>query len=54
MLIRAGYDIIFEHSAPTLIIAMLYLQPSSRRSVRRGDDLLVEPPRQVSDDTDQS
>nr|MDS4071284.1 hypothetical protein [Candidatus Competibacter sp.] len=35
--IRAGYDIIFEHPAPTPIIVMLYLHPSHRRTVRRGD-----------------
>ncbi|MEH6875142.1 MAG: transglutaminase family protein [Candidatus Competibacter sp.] len=49
MLIRAGYDIIFEHPAPTPIIAMLYLHPSHRRTVRRGDYLLVQPPAQVSE-----
>lgn len=52
MLIRAGYDIIFEHPAPTPIIAMLYLHPSHRRTVRRGDYLLVQPPAQVSEYTD--
>ncbi|HMQ12457.1 MAG TPA: transglutaminase family protein [Candidatus Competibacter phosphatis] len=49
MLIRAGYDIIFEHPAPTPIIAMLYLHPSRGPSIRRGDYLLVEPPVQVSE-----
>ena len=52
MLIRAGYDIIFEHPAPTPIITMLYLHPSRGPSIRRGDYLLVEPPVQVSDYTD--
>ncbi len=52
MLIRVGYDIIFEHPAPTPIIAMLYLHPSRRLSVRRGDYLLIEPPVPVSDYTD--
>ena len=52
MLIRVGYDIIFEHPAPTPIIAMLYLHPSRRLSLRRGDYLLVEPLLQVSDYTD--
>ena len=27
MLIRVGYDILFEHPAPTPMIAMLYLHP---------------------------
>ena len=49
MLIRVGYDIIFEHPAPTPIIAMLYLHPSHGPSIRRGDYLLVEPPVQVSE-----
>ena len=52
MLIRAGYDIIFEHPAPTPIITMLYLHPSRGPSIRRGDYLLVEPSVQVSDYTD--
>jgi len=49
MLIRVGYDIIFEHPAPTPIIAMLYLHPSRGPSIRRGDYLLVEPPVPVSE-----
>lgn len=49
MFIRVGYDIIFEHSAPTPIIAMLYIHPSRRLSIRRGEYLLVEPPVQISD-----
>jgi len=49
MLIQVGYDIIFEHPAPTPIIAMLYLHPSRGPSIRRGDYLLVEPPMQVSE-----
>ena len=52
MLIRVGYDIIFEHPAPTPIIAMLYLHPSHQRTVRRRDYLLVEPSVQVSEYTD--
>jgi transglutaminase-like putative cysteine protease len=43
MFIRVGYDIIFEHPAPTPIIAMLYLHPARTASVRRGEYLLVEP-----------
>lgn len=49
MLIRLGYDIVFEHPAPTPIIAMLYLHPSRGPSIRRGDYLLVEPPVPVSE-----
>ena len=49
MLIRVGYDIMFEHPAPTPIIAMLYLHPSRRSSIRRDEYLLVEPQVQVSE-----
>ena len=49
MLIRVGYDIIFEHPAPTPIIAMLYLHPSWQLGIRQGDFLLVEPPTPVSE-----
>jgi transglutaminase-like putative cysteine protease len=52
MLIRVGYDIIFEHPAPTPIIAMLYLHPSRRPSIHRGDYLLVEPLVQISNYVD--
>ncbi|MCP5196946.1 MAG: transglutaminase family protein [Gammaproteobacteria bacterium] len=52
MLIRVGYDIIFEHPAPTPIIAMLYLHPARGPSIRRGEYLLVEPQVQVSEYTD--
>ena len=52
MLIQVGYDIIFEHPAPTPIIAMLYLHPSWKRSIRRGDYLLVEPRVPISEYTD--
>lgn len=49
MLIRVGCDIIFEHPAPTPIIAMLYLHPSRGPSVRRGEYLLLELPVPVSE-----
>ncbi len=52
MLIRVGYDIIFEHPAPTPIIAMLYLHPSRWSSVRRDDYLRVEPQASISEYTD--
>jgi hypothetical protein len=48
MFIRVGYDIIFEHPAPTPLIIMLDLHPARRGSVRRGDFLLVEPPVPIS------
>ncbi len=49
MLIRAGYDIIFEYSLPTPVIAMLYTHPSHAAAIRRGELLLVEPQVQISD-----
>lgn len=52
MLIRVGYDIIFEHPAPTPIITMLYLHPTRKPSIRRGDYLLVEPLMSVGEYTD--
>lgn len=52
MLIRVGYDIIFEHPAPTPIIAMLYLHSSRRLAIRRGEYLLMEPLVKVSEYTD--
>lgn len=53
MLIQLGYDIILEHPAPTPIIAMLYLYPTLQPSIRRGEQLLVEPSVPVSEYTDQ-
>ena len=52
MLIRVGYDIVFEHPAPTPIIAMLYLHPSRTASVRRNEYLLLEPQVPISDYSD--
>ena len=49
MLIRVGYDIVFEHPVPTPIIAMLYLHPSRRPSIRRDEYLLIEPPVRVNE-----
>jgi transglutaminase-like putative cysteine protease len=43
MLIRVGYDIVFEHPVSTPIVAMLYLHPSCRRAIRRDEYLLIEP-----------
>ncbi len=48
MLIRIGYDIVFEHPVPTPIIAMLYLHPSCRPAIRRDEYLLIDPPVQVT------
>lgn len=52
MFIKAGYDIIFEHPAPTPLIAMLYIHPSRQSSIRQGEYLLVDPPISISHYTD--
>ncbi len=43
MLIRVGYDIVFEHPVPTPIVAMLYLHPLCLAAIRRNEYLLVDP-----------
>lgn len=48
MLIRIGYDIVFDHPVPTPILAMLYLHPSCRSAIRRDDHLLIEPAVQIT------
>ncbi len=49
MLIRIGYDIVFEHPVPTPIVAMLYLHPSGRPAIRRDEYLLIDPAVQVTE-----
>jgi transglutaminase-like putative cysteine protease len=52
MLVRVGYDIVFEHPQPTPIVAMLYLHPSCRPAIRRDEYLLIDPAVQVSEYVD--
>jgi transglutaminase-like putative cysteine protease len=52
MLIRVGYDIVFEHPVATPIIAMLYLHPSCRPAIRRDEYLLIDPTVQVTEYVD--
>lgn len=52
MLIRVGYDIVFDVPAPTSIMFLLYLHPSRAASVRQGDRLVVEPNLRVHEFTD--
>jgi transglutaminase-like putative cysteine protease len=49
VLIRVGYDIVFEHPVPTPIVAMLYLHPSCKAAVRRDEYLLVDPQVPIND-----
>jgi transglutaminase-like putative cysteine protease len=48
VLIRVGYDIIFDHPVATPMVAMLYLHPSCQSAIRRDEYLLVEPQTEIS------
>ena len=52
MLIRTGYDIVFDYPAPTPVLAMLYVHPSRTSSIRRAESLVVEPRVQIADYVD--
>jgi len=52
VLIRVGYDIIFDHPVATPIVAMLYLHPSRQPTIRRNEYLLVDPQTPISDYVD--
>lgn len=52
MLIRIGYDIMFEHPAPTPLVMMLYTHPSRAASLRKPEQLVLEPPVPVQEFTD--
>jgi transglutaminase-like putative cysteine protease len=43
MLIRVGYELVFDVPAPTAIMFLLYMHPSRDASLRQGDRLVVEP-----------
>ena len=49
MLIKVGYDIIFEHPVPTPIVAMLHLHPGRQATIRRAEYLLVDSQVPISD-----
>jgi transglutaminase-like putative cysteine protease len=49
MLIRAGYDIVFEYPISTPVLAMLYIHPSRASSFRRAESLIVEPQLRIDD-----
>ncbi|MEM8608270.1 MAG: transglutaminase family protein [Myxococcota bacterium] len=52
MLIRTGYDIVFEYPASTPVLAMLYYHPSREASVRYREGLGSEPRVRIADYTD--
>lgn len=43
MLIRVGYDLVFDVPNPTPMLLMLYLHPSRGATARRPDNLVTEP-----------
>ncbi len=47
MLIRIGYDMVFEFSTETPMILMLFVHPSQARSLLGNDDLHSDPPLQA-------
>ncbi len=49
MLIRIGYDIVFEYPIATPVLAMLYIHPSRTASIRGAESLVVDPPVRIDD-----
>ncbi len=47
MLIRIGYDMVFEFSTPTPMILMLFVHPSQAQALLDNDDLHSDPPLQT-------
>ena len=43
MLVRLGYEMVFQVPAPTPMLLMLYIHPSRAASLRAGDWIHVEP-----------
>src|SRR5215212_1384234 len=43
MLIRVGYELVFDLPSPTPIMFLLYLHPSRDGTLRQGDRLAIEP-----------
>src|SRR4051812_40796597 len=52
MLIRIGYELVFDVPTPTPIMFLLYLHPSRGPSLRQGDRLVVEPAVKIHEFTD--
>jgi transglutaminase-like putative cysteine protease len=52
MIIRLGYDLIFENPAPTPMLLLLSTHPSRASSLLRPDRLIVEPQAQRDDFVD--
>lgn len=52
MLIRIGYDLIFEVPAPTPIMLLLYTHPSRQMDLEGPERIALDPPVPISDFTD--
>src|SRR5437870_3445419 len=52
MLIRVGYEVVFQVPAPTPMLLMLYTHPSRAASLREADQVHVEPGVPVEEFTD--
>jgi transglutaminase-like putative cysteine protease len=52
MIIKIGFDVQFELSAPTPMILMLYVHPSRQADLRGEEKIVVEPDIAVTDFTD--
>ena len=52
MLIRIGYELVFDVPAPVTMLLMLYVHPEQRQVLRRPEGLVVEPDVPVHDYTD--
>jgi transglutaminase-like putative cysteine protease len=52
MLIKIGYDIAYEVSAPTPMLLMLYVHPERTRDLRAPERLITEPEVEIENFTD--
>jgi transglutaminase-like putative cysteine protease len=52
MLIRVGYELVFDVPTPTPIMFLLYMHPSRDSTLRQGDRLIVEPAIKIQQFTD--
>ena len=52
MLIRVGYELVFDVPVPTPIMFLLYMHPSRHATLRQGERLVIEPAVEVHEFTD--
>ncbi len=53
MLIRVGYELLFDVPAPTSMLLKLYLHPSQLSKVKQSEDLKIEPDIPLQEFTDE-